>query len=104
MSHFSRSRVLVHALADNLWSCNAYLCREIRQAKPVRCHEVRTDEDKAALPEAVRSRGLPTNLGVIRLIEISGCVHVHTTPHTRSREPFNTHRSSFYMRAETEWT
>jgi hypothetical protein len=42
----------------------------------VQCHEVRTEEDKAALLESVRSRGLPTNLPVIRLIEISGYAHV----------------------------
>jgi misacylated tRNA(Ala) deacylase len=57
---------------DDLGRLEDLVNEEIRQAKTVQCHEVRTEEDKAALLESVRSRGLPTNLPVIRLIEISG--------------------------------
>jgi misacylated tRNA(Ala) deacylase len=44
----------------------------IREGKAVIYHEIRGEAEKAALPESVRSRGLPTDLESIRLVEISG--------------------------------
>lgn len=49
-----------------------YYISEIRENKKVIYHEIRGEAERQALPESVRSRGLPTDIDVIRLVEIEG--------------------------------